>query len=505
MDLGCHIEEGFKSVVSNQFDAVLRELNEAALQGLHSLSTFWIKVPSPTLASGDGQDWTNSAPVAFLQGNLHWLTATIFTLAILIAGLRIAWEQRAEPVRQLLKAMMLFALVASAGSAVVQLLTLWADEFSQHLVSTALPARQTFDGTLANVVMNGGQTAQKLPILIAMFAGMMALVSSLIQIVLLLIRSAMLVLLAGAFPLAAAATNTEVGKAWFKKFCGWALAFIAYKPAAALIYAAAIRMSYDGMSNEAGDGLVQVLTGLMMLALAVVALPALLRFTVPLTAAAAGGAAASGASVVDPGGLASGAINVGRSSSSGGGSGGGSGGPSSRGGGISTATGAIGVAAGGGSGSGSGSGGGSGSGSGSGAGSGSGSGSGAGSGSGSGSGGGSGSGSGSGGGSGGGGGGGGGGAISAAAGAAGSALSASKKATGAMSGAVSHSAGESGGGSASGSSSPRTSGPGSTSSRPSPRGSSSPRSKPPPPPPPPAPPSPPSAPTSTPTGPTGNW
>ena len=110
-----------------------------------------------------------------------------------------------------------------------------------------------------------------------------------IQVILLLIRSAMLVLLAGTFPLAAAATNTEIGKTWFRKYCGWALAFIAYKPAAALIYAAAIKMiSTTGAQGD--DTLVQVLTGLMMLLLAIFALPALLRFAVPITAAVAGGA-----------------------------------------------------------------------------------------------------------------------------------------------------------------------------------------------------------------------
>jgi hypothetical protein len=453
VDLGCQVKEGFQSVISGQFDAMLRDMNEAALKGLNSLSTFWINVPSPTIATGSGQHWANSGPVGFLQQNVLAVAGVIFTLAVLVAGIRIAWEQRAEPLRELLKATMTFIAVSATGSAVLQLLTMWSDEFSRHVVTTALGDGQTFDGALRNLVIDGGQIGQKLPILIAMFAGAMALVSSLIQIVLLLIRSAMLVLLAGIFPLAAAATNTEVGKAWFKKFCGWALAFIAYKPAAALIYAAAIRMSHDGMMNQTGDGLVQVLTGLMMLALAVIALPALLRFTVPLTTAAAGGGSASGASVADPGGLATGAISVGRSKS--GGSGGGIGG---------------------GIGSGSGGGGGGGIG----------------------------------GGSGGGGGGGGGGlatgAIGAAAIGAGAALNASKKGAGALSGAVSHSAGEAGGGSSSASGSSASGAGGSGGSRgasrksPAPRGNSSPPHPKPPPPPPGS-----STQTPEPPGPSGNW
>jgi hypothetical protein len=162
--------------------------------------------------------------------------------------------------------------------------------------------------------------------------------------VLLLIRSAMLVLLAATFPVAAAATNTEVGKAWFKKYCAWALAFIAYKPAAALVYAAAMKMTEAGMTDESGNGLVQALTGLMMMLLAVFALPALLRFAVPVTAAVAGGSAGMGGGAADPGGMATGAISVGRSAIGRSSSGGGGGGGSSSGGGGG-ATGALGVGA----------------------------------------------------------------------------------------------------------------------------------------------------------------
>ncbi len=145
-----------------------------------------------------------------------------------------------------------------------------------------------------------------------MFAGVAVIMAALIQVVLMVIRSAMLILLAGTFPLAAAATNTEMGKTWFKKYCAWALAFIAYKPAAALIYAAAIKMNELGV-GQSSNSFVQTTTGLMMLFLAIFALPALLRFMVPVTAAVAGGSAGMGSSVADPGGMATGAVNVGRS------------------------------------------------------------------------------------------------------------------------------------------------------------------------------------------------
>jgi hypothetical protein len=161
-----------------------------------------------------------------------------------------------------------------------------------------------------------------------------------------LIRSAMLVILGATLPLAAAATNTEIGKAWFKKYCAWTLGFIAYKPAAALIYAAAIKLKDEDMLGS-GGGLTQSLTALMMMLLAILAMPALLRFAVPVTAAVAGGSAGMGAAGPDLGGMATGALNVGSSGGGrgvGGGGGGGraaatsggGGGPSGAGGGAAT-------------------------------------------------------------------------------------------------------------------------------------------------------------------------
>jgi hypothetical protein len=396
VNVGCQIKESFQGVVQDGFDELSRKVGESALASLHALSTFWVKIDSPTLATQHGDRWEDSRTVGFLHQHVLTVSAAVFTVAILVAGIRIAWEQRAEPLQQLLKATMLFILVSGAGTATVQLLAGWSDEFALDLVKNSLPPRTSFDAAIGNLVLNGAlsnTTAQSLPLMIALFASVSVFIASAIQVVLLLIRSAMLVLLAGTFPLAAAATNTEIGKAWFKKYCGWALAFIAYKPAAALIYAAAFRMSAEGMSGRSGNDMVQVLTGLMMLMLAIFALPALLRFAVPVTAAVAGGSSAMGSAVADPGGIASGAINVGRGalgSRSGGGSGGGSSGGG--GGGGSSASGAVGVAAG---------------------------------------------------------------AASGGLAAAGAALSATKKASGALAGAAAHSAGEAGGGSSGSSSSSR--------------------------------------------------
>lgn len=327
-DLTCHVVDGVQSVATSWFDNFNRVSTDLFSTALNSLATFWVKPHTPvTLAtpSGDGSTWTDSKTVAFVHQQTLALTVSIFTLAIIAAGVRMAWEQRAKPLQDLLKAMLTFVVVCGAGTAVVQLLIAWSDDFAVNVVTSAMGG-DTFTSTMKNLVTahtehNSGQEFQSR--MMFMVLAQMATFASLIQIVLMLIRSAILVLLGSTLPLAAAATNTEVGKAWLKKYCAWTLGFVAYKPAAALIYAAAIKLKNENMLSGDNSGVMQSLTALMMMMLAILAMPALLRLAVPVTAAVAGGSAGMGSAGPDMGSLATGALNVGPSSSRGGGASGG--------------------------------------------------------------------------------------------------------------------------------------------------------------------------------------
>ena len=62
------------------------------------------------------------------------------------------------------------------------------------------------------------------------------IIVAVVQIILMLARGGMLVVLTGILPLsAAAAMSGESGKGWFNKNVAWLVAFILYKPAAAIM------------------------------------------------------------------------------------------------------------------------------------------------------------------------------------------------------------------------------------------------------------------------------
>ena len=111
--------------------------------------------------------------------------------------------------------------------------------------------------------------------------GIIAFLATVIQIMLMLVRGGMLVLLVGTLPLVAAFSNTEMGMQWFRKAGAWLVAFALYKPAAAIVYAVAFDLAGQ-------PGALALLDGVMMLVLAILALPALLRFVVPATERARG-------------------------------------------------------------------------------------------------------------------------------------------------------------------------------------------------------------------------
>jgi type IV secretion system protein TrbL len=123
-----------------------------------------------------------------------------------------------------------------------------------------------------------------------------------VQLAMVLIRSVLLVVLVGVWPLAAASSMTEMGRQWYKKITGWMIGFLLFKPAAAIVYAAAIKMTLSS------DSVLASIEGIILIILASLTLPALMKFIVPAVSSVgsmgagevlgAGIAAATGAAMV---------------------------------------------------------------------------------------------------------------------------------------------------------------------------------------------------------------
>jgi type IV secretion system protein TrbL len=294
--------------VSGLADDAIGNLAKAIMEGMSqmvtTLSTFWVKMPTANLATEDGM--TPSPVVSFLDSELTYWTLVLAVLSVIIGGTRMIWEQRGAPLKDLLRSLLTLTLVSGIGLGVISILVIAADAFSTSIIDRSTDGKGFAQAMNILVVRN--QTGFGVFILIVL--GLVGLIASLVQIVLMVVRTGMLVILAGILPTTAAFTNTEMGRQWFQKAIGWTIAFILYKPAAAIVYAVAFKLMG---SSSGGNVLVGSITGFTLMIVALLALPALMRFVTPMVGAVASGSGGGAGAVA--GAMATGAVSMGRSGS----------------------------------------------------------------------------------------------------------------------------------------------------------------------------------------------
>ncbi|NSX38326.1 hypothetical protein HTS88_18235 [Pseudarthrobacter oxydans] len=296
------------NVAAGIADDAIGNLAKAILEGMSqfvtTLSTFWISMPTTNLTTEDGV--TASPVVGFLDSQLSYWTLTLAVLSVILGGTRMIWEQRGAPLKDLLRSLLTLTLVAGLGLGVISILVIAADEFSAAIIERSTDGKGFADAMSVLIMVN----QPGIGVFILIILGLVGLLASLVQIVLMVIRSGMLVILAGILPTTAAFTNTEMGRQWFQKAIGWTIAFILYKPAAAIVYAVAFQLmgSFSGTNALIGS-----ITGFALMIVALLALPALMRFVTPMVGAVASGS--GGGAAAAAGAMATGAVSLGRSGS----------------------------------------------------------------------------------------------------------------------------------------------------------------------------------------------
>lgn len=334
----CWAENAAKSASKGFLDQIADNTGAAMASTLETLGSFWVAVP--TIPLGDTQG-NASDPVAFLQGHTWWIWSTLMVFSVLYAAGQMIWSRKGQPLMELVAALIRSLLASSAGIGAVVILLQVGDSYSVWILDKSIEGG--FTEGLKQLM--SAPRADGLQIFIIV-AGIIAMLVSLVQICLLIVRSALSVLLAGTLPLAYSATNTQWGKQWSQKHASWLIAFVLYKPVAATIYAAAFKVTGSALTGKlegVAESIVGLMSGLVLMVAALFALPAMMRLIVPAVgAASAGGAMFAGAAV---GSAASGAVNMGSRMAAKGGSsgGGGAAGASGAGGGASGAAAAKGA------------------------------------------------------------------------------------------------------------------------------------------------------------------
>ena len=235
---------------------------------------WWVRLPSPGLA-GD-------PAVARLQQWMFPFSAAVAVLGMIIAGAKMALTRKASPLVDAGSGLVTIAATAATGVLLPSLLLKAGDAWSDWVLNASTGGQ--FGARLTSLLVPEGGTA---PAVVVVF-GIIAIIISAAQAILMLFRQGALVILAGLLPLAAAGTLTPATRPWFRKTTGWMLALIFYKPAAAAVYATAFTLT------GTGQGLRTVLTGFAMVVMSLLALPVLMRFFTWTTGTVADSAAGGG-------------------------------------------------------------------------------------------------------------------------------------------------------------------------------------------------------------------
>lgn len=228
--------------------------------------------------------------VAMVQANLWWYMQAAAVLSIMIGMGRMMWQMRAEEGRNTIRSIIRLIIVAGASPAAVSILLAAGDSLSSAVIDAA--ADEDFGTSLSKALL----FSTSLPggAVMTLVIGLFILLGQIIQIVVMIARSGLLVLMMSILPLASANTNTSWGQQWYQRAVGWLAAFILYKPVASIIYAICFKMIGGNAFGTEEGSISGVLVGFAFMVMAILAMPALMKFAVPAISAVSNGGSGGG-------------------------------------------------------------------------------------------------------------------------------------------------------------------------------------------------------------------
>lgn len=261
-------------------------------QMIKDTTTSWVKVPSPAVVDDNG---ASADAVQFIQQSTAWYAAAFLVISIILAGVYIIWSRRGDAVQNLAKLMITFIVVSSGAAFVTGTLLLATDAFSTWIIDRSLEG-SNFGENLYAFFNNDAVVVSSVATLGLMVLG---LIVCGIQYLIMLGRGAALFVLVGTLPFASAFYLTESGQQLLKKQISWIVAFILYKPAAAIVYATGFRLMGAGQPVGSSSAQDLAIHGIVLMFLSILTLPAIMRLVTPavneLTSGRGSGAAAVGA------------------------------------------------------------------------------------------------------------------------------------------------------------------------------------------------------------------
>ncbi|NYJ76538.1 hypothetical protein [Allobranchiibius huperziae] len=286
---------------------------------LKTVATFWVKVPDPQL----GASTSSGGQIASLVGDESYIIAVLATFGFILAVGRLVWTSKAaQSSREIVRGLIVLTVASALTTAVFSIFLEAGNGYSDWILEQATGKNTAGDAFTAIITESitaggGGEINNALGAWFLLF--LLLILASLTQIVFMVVRGAVLYVLAVFIPVFAADSYSEEGWARFKRALMLMFAFTIYKPVAATIYATGFKLLHSpGDPNKTTASLMNGIYGITILVLASLALPSLIKFLVPMAAMGSSGAFSGGAAL---GAVATGAVAIGTMGASAGASG----------------------------------------------------------------------------------------------------------------------------------------------------------------------------------------
>ncbi|NNH71542.1 hypothetical protein HLB23_16995 [Nocardia uniformis] len=268
-------DKAWDSTFGKVVDSLMNGLGEALILAL----TFWMKVPNERVSDSGAlftkiNDYTYQAQILLLM------------VSVIISGARLAEARRGAAMSEAAESFRMFARVIFSSwmlGAVIVAGTQASDKFSEWVINDATDGNAK---DLAELMVKTAKLQAFSPGLVLIIA-IVGLLGALAQIVLAIVRQGLLVVAAGVLPLAAASSGTNTGKQAYPRLIAWIIAFMLYKPVAAIVYMIAFTTAghVDELTSTAGlpdaDQAQRMLVAIVLLCSAAFVLPVLMRLVTP--------------------------------------------------------------------------------------------------------------------------------------------------------------------------------------------------------------------------------
>jgi hypothetical protein len=271
-------DKAWDSTFGKVVDSLMNGLGQAIILAL----TFWMKVPNEVASDGGS---------LFTKINDYTYQAQILLLiaSVILSGARLAEARRGAAMNEAAESFRMFARVVFSSwmlGAVIVAGTQASDKFSEWIINDSTNGNAK---DLAELMVKTSKLQAFSPGLVLIIA-IVGLLGALAQIVLAIVRQGLLIIAAGVLPLAAAASGMNTGKSSYQKLVGWIIAFMLWKPVAAIVYMIAFTTAghVDSLTPTGGlpegDQAQRMLVAIVLLCSVAFVLPALMRLVTPAVA-----------------------------------------------------------------------------------------------------------------------------------------------------------------------------------------------------------------------------